>query len=736
MSSNNNPKITFGDDNKHVIYRNGANGDNMIIQVNNDELINATNLQNEDNFVLGTTEPILVINDLQSNSTNAHSILRLSNNVPEFWDISAGITGTTDDFALHIGKDNSQYVNISITGDVGIGVLEPTKNLDIIGDTLIRGGDLCLTDQNTRINGDGTDMRFYTSNAERMVMLQNGRVGIGITNPDSTLHVSDLHAQSLAIDETVYFGEMGVTGDLTVFGGTIQLLQENDAYGIKMEGNDLTFRTAGVERIRIDMNGQINLLENISTATFSEDIGVSGTAYINNLNVPESELTNVTITNDLGVSGTTYLNTLDVNNDAVFQEDIGVSGTSYLAHLNVMDNMVVAGNTFLSGNLFADANVDIDAELDVQNLATFQNNISVLGDANINNANVNTIGVTSLLTTYGQIDAKSLATFNDNIDVKGNAIINTMDAISISAPNATFTDLGVSGVAYINDIVMSGNLGIGVTQPLKELDIQGDLLVRGGDICFVDDSTSIGISGDRLVFNTNSEPRMYIEPDGSVVIGLTYPNNTDERFYVDGNTRIDGDLNVTGNVSLQSIDGTIEIGTSNFGQGIQLGNGNVTVHVPGDINVGGVITFTDGNAIGFVNENTADASDFGIFGKYVDSGVTTTYSGVGRDATYGTWGVFNQTTFPDNPEFRTDDWNLADFSANKIGIGTQTADVSLHISGTDAILFPKGDDSARPSGVQGYVRYNTNANKIEFYDGTSCPGVGLSELSPTGILIA
>ena len=52
----------------------------------------------------------------------------------------------------------------------------------------------------------------------------------------------------------------------------------------------------------------------------------------------------------------------------------------------------------------------------------------------------------------------------------------------------------------------------------------------------------------------------------------------------------------------------------------------------------------------------------------------------------------------------------------KVLIGTGTAQASLDVAGTDAILFPRGTNANRPSSpVNGMMRYNTGAGKYEAY---------------------
>ncbi|MBL4586570.1 MAG: tail fiber domain-containing protein [Flavobacteriales bacterium] len=49
----------------------------------------------------------------------------------------------------------------------------------------------------------------------------------------------------------------------------------------------------------------------------------------------------------------------------------------------------------------------------------------------------------------------------------------------------------------------------------------------------------------------------------------------------------------------------------------------------------------------------------------------------------------------------------------RVGIGTTSPAVSLQINASDAVLLPKGNTAARPTGVLGYIRYNTQASQFE-----------------------
>ena len=69
--------------------------------------------------------------------------------------------------------------------------------------------------------------------------------------------------------------------------------------------------------------------------------------------------------------------------------------------------------------------------------------------------------------------------------------------------------------------------------------------------------------------------------------------------------------------------------------------------------------------------------------------------------------------------------NLFYDSANvRLGVGTNTPAVTAALVGTDAILIPKGTTGQQPTGVAGYLRFNTTTTQFEGYNGTAWSSVG------------
>jgi len=74
--------------------------------------------------------------------------------------------------------------------------------------------------------------------------------------------------------------------------------------------------------------------------------------------------------------------------------------------------------------------------------------------------------------------------------------------------------------------------------------------------------------------------------------------------------------------------------------------------------------------------------------------------------------------------------NLFFDSANgRFGLNTATPAVTTELVGTDAMLIPKGTTGNRPTGVSGYLRFNTTTSEFEGYNGTAWASVGGAALS-------
>ena len=227
------------------------------------------------------------------------------------------------------------------------------------------------------------------------------------------------------------------------------------------------------------------------------------------------------------------------------------------------------------------------------------------------------------------------------------------------------------------------------------------------------------------------------------------------------------------NSTATALGGTITFaGTSNEVE-VAESSGTVTVGLPSNVTIGNNLTVTgnltvsgtttqtgpivsDDNFTGLLNSNTGNSSDFGFFGKYVESS-TTKYAGLyfdastdntfrlftdtqtepaatvdttatgyaaanlitaGITATTGTFsGAVSGTTGTFSGDLAVDTNVLkVDTSNNRIGVNKTSPAVSIDAgANTDAIHVPVGTTAQRPSGAAGQFRYNTTTGNFEGY---------------------
>ena len=218
------------------------------------------------NVGIGTTTPGAKLDVLGTVAGGESVLARLHNN-----DLTAGTTSTLavrmfdrtakiqgirtannegNDLAFLVdstaaGDDPTERMSITESGNVGIGTAAPTRDLHVHGGS---GGDIAITDSTSGSltadgmliqqfgadsyvwNNENGFMVFATNNAEKVRITSLGLVGIGETNPSSTLHVKS--TGSLAIPQGAAptvdaAGEVAIdtTSDqLVYFGGAKRVL--------------------------------------------------------------------------------------------------------------------------------------------------------------------------------------------------------------------------------------------------------------------------------------------------------------------------------------------------------------------------------------------------------------------------------------------------------------------------------------------------------------------------------
>ena len=74
-------------------------------------------------------------------------------------------------------------------------------------------------------------------------------------------------------------------------------------------------------------------------------------------------------------------------------------------------------------------------------------------------------------------------------------------------------------------------------------------------------------------------------------------------------------------------------------------------------------------------------------------------------------------------------------TGSSVGIGSTGPEVSLDVSqNTDAIGLPKGTTAQRPTGVEGFIRFNSTSKALEIYDGTNWVEI-ITDYFPSGSVV-
>jgi hypothetical protein len=187
------------------------------------------------------------------------------------------ISGTTGILLEVDGVNAVNALVVSSSGNVGIGTATPENNLHIssttgslkVGSTATTAGCVPFIEfihagnDAFRITG-GSDLRFLTSGVnERMRITNAGNVGIGTTNPTSTLHIqtSIASGQVVRIQTSLAAGRNYVqwangSGDMGYLGYGAA---DGRFFIVNQLNSDMLFYTNDAERMRITSTGDVEI---------------------------------------------------------------------------------------------------------------------------------------------------------------------------------------------------------------------------------------------------------------------------------------------------------------------------------------------------------------------------------------------------------------------------------------------------------------------------------------------
>ena len=394
--------------------------------------------------------------------------------------------------------------------------------------------------------------------------------------------------------------------------------------------------------------------------------------------------------------------------------DVGIGTTSPDANLHVTGNAFVStdlalGGTLTMGNVLVEALHELSA---------------ITATGNVTPHVIEFTNPTTGLVTTGNVGIGT-STPEYTLDVAGG--INFTGALTQNGTSWRSSPWVISGsdISYT-----TGRIGVGTSTPEATLHVEGSVYASsnlnvGGTAT---GSAASGVEQQQKIQASDAQAydsfgySVSLSPDGNTaLIGAHYEDagatNTGAAYVF---TRSNGTWS-----QQQKIQASDAQASDYFGYSVSLSSDGNTALVgaygedTGGPQTGAAYVFTRSNGT-WTQQQKIQASDaefddrFGhsvslssdgntalIGAHYEDTGAS------GAGAAY----IFTSTGGPGS-----DSVLCVDTTINRVGVGTTSPSVELHVSGTGAIIVPSGTTAERPGTlVTGMIRYNTTSLKYEGY---------------------
>ena len=378
-------------------------------------------------------------------------------------------------------------------------------------------------------------------------------------------------------------------------------------------------------------------------------------------------------------------NTLQVDNN------LTVGGSSTLQDVQVNGNVNVTGNITQGGDIVITGDVNVTNNLTVASDATFEG-IRISGNS------ITTTDSNSPL----QLNASNngvVNIYNNNVDVQNNLLVQgTITADNLVTNNViTGTEFATSDILitqnYITTTDSNSDLELRAAGTggidLEGLFINGSTITTSSTLTFAPGGQSVNITGTGSfaipkgttaqrdtalgagIIRYNTELTRFEGYDGSNWFNLT------------GIQDLDGDTKITAELTSGSNDGTIRFFT----------NGSVVATLDSTKFVVPEVQIDDIN----INGNVISTST-------VDTDLQFSANGTGS-VKFENFGISGST--------------ITNTVADEVSLFENSGTGYVKFGGTYGVVIPSGNTSARGSVATGMIRYNTEDERVELYDGTS-----------------
>ena len=445
---------------------------------------------------------------------------------------------------------------------------------------------------------------------------------------------------------------------------------------------------------------------------------------------------------------------INIRGNMYIDDNLGI-GTEFVKNskLNIVGNISVSESALNNGNILDITNISNNTIFSIQNnkigIGTKNplTTLHIVGSDGIiipygnttndrpaaDNEHKGMIRFNTQLNSFEGCDGSNWNSLGGVIDVDQNTYISAENSASNDNNQLKFVTENVQRM-IIGNTNQSGNIGIGINNPLSTLHIGGSdgIIIPYGNT--VDDRPAAN-SNHKGMIRFNTQLNTFEGCDGNYWNSLGSVIDVDQNTYVKAENNANEDNNqikfVTENVQRMIIGNTEQNG--NIGIGIN--NPLTTLHIGGSDGI--IIPYgntvddrpaANSNHKGMIRFNTqlnsfegCDGSNWGSLGGVIDVDQNT-YISAENSASEDN----NQLKFVTENVQRMIIGNTN--QSGNIGIGINNPLSTLHISGSDGIIIPYGNtvDDRPEAKIEhiGMIRFNTQLNSFEGCDGYNWGSLG------------
>ena len=493
------------------------------------------------------------------------------------------------------------------------------------------------------------------------------------------------------------------------------------------------------------------------TSTVTGNLTVTQNAQFEEILIDDNYITTTTSNADLELRANGTGVVLIPNNDLVIANDLNIQGTANFVGINVTGTFTAAslsdGDILILGNkiqtTLSNSNLEFvtngNGVVNLNSGLETTADITTTGDTTLNDVTINgTVSHTGNITQTGNIALTGNASISGTLDVGGDVQlenIQIIDNIIQTTQSNSDLELRASGTGQViipaNDLTVTGDLDIGGTLSLLSLNVNSTITsptFDTGDITISSNVITTNLSNSDLELRANgtgivnvTTADLLIDQNldvlGTTTLsttvvngGLTVSGNITQTGNINltGNMTVSGPVNIAGDTQLENIKITGNtITTTDSNSDLELranGTGNVVipnndVEINNNLIINGDLFANDLTNLGVVSANSYSTGDILIDDNYI----TTTLSNSDLELRANGTGsiVIEQLSF--------NDYTIS----SSTDIILEPASGYLKVNGTGAIKLPLGTTLDRPTGVAGQIRYNSDLQRFEGFNGTN-----------------